>query len=37
MKDIVQFLHFIISVFIPDLAVAQRRVSVRFLSFSPDF
>lgn len=38
MKDIIQFLHFIISVFIVDLVVAQRRVSSRSsLSFSLDF
>lgn len=33
-----QFLHFIISIFIVDLAAAQRRVSSRSsLSFSLDF
>lgn len=37
MKDIIQFLHFVIFIFIVDLAVAQRRVSIRSLSLSLDF
>lgn len=37
-KDIVQFLYFIISVFIVDIVIAQKRVSSRSsLSFSLDF